>query len=1372
MPQTAAKAKVRAPLGLRDTRRTRHLTHPVPAPSALAQASAPKIKAAPKQAAADATLYGAYTRHGRTTRARGCISGRAPQPSTRTAPFAAGAIMGQSDLATRADAFIAKWAEAGTTQARQLARVEVLSLLLRLAGAGEDFCADLNAESDFGNEAELKEVTDSLANVSSVSEKQYVLLQPSFDGKAANERVRARFSELVHHLVERTAADKLVGEEGLAEYVIDTALPLAACGYQPLRHASSLACTSLFTALLKRGAAVAAERASILKQVEGQAAVAANLKKKAGQGDSAVAAKASKDAEAQLARLTEQAAAAASTASQLVQCAGELVNTHIPQRYRDVAPAVRNDTIVALGAIIVAHPETYLTNGYLKYLGWMLNDAEAGVRGAALVALRSVYTLPSAVVSKSSEFMTRFKGRVAEMTRDVDDGVAADAVRLLHVALAAEQLTNDEMDVVRETLVEAGPAVRAAAAAMLLDFFPAFDETVDAVADAGEEEEDMGEGSKGGKKGKKDAAAAKSASAAADRTRRAVEQLTSIIEAAAWLLPASAGMDTADPSTSVTSSAELVASGFWSAPRGGVLTDWDAYRALLLPGDEPAQDLTELQTRIAIRLLFHSAMVVVEGVEPVHVRGSGGKVTLSSAPAHREAAATTMSASLTAMLPDLLGLYGSEAVHAVPLASLFCFIRPSVYGSASGARLATAALHQLTRLINVHTSETALEACVTAMGMMCASEQPRCKDARAAASKLVASTSASVARLLGKLTGEGGDEAAATAGRKSKGKGRASKGKGKAAPVEEDEEMDGGAAAEEAVAGSPAGLARYCAQQVRRLRVLADILAAGDTEITFPELSPTAGGNANALMSSLDGLLRDRRELAALFESTDSATADVGDAIDALSPVLTSEAMRLYTSIFSGTVARVYVRAASAAGGTDDEKAEVEDMAGRAVATRDALLEHVFAFLLLRHPVLLAEYCAQAGIAADSEEANSHSAISACYPLPPSLPTAERLFIMRSRQLAYFSLVRIAQLCATTSLPGTIASQLRWSASELESYIVSMYVNAELDVLSPDVVAEGLDMPGVAGGLEDDEEGAYEAMEELTAEMAERLKGAVSSKDLARATAATRTETAATLHAALENTRVEQSLHKLLDLAICDPSNDRIGSSIIRRLAEELNEAGPVGVQYSEVYSKRMIDVKRWADLLTSQLRSISDGVKYIVRMVRAGRELAASAGEDEDMGDEAREHNMTTSSAVEQLISISRKQVLALGKPATLEVLTIVVRTMFKFAQESLEYSDAWPWRTVLLAFVMPYLTVIPPKSQEALFKMFYDLMEDVSAPPLPPPHVRLCEAAPLTAPPSSPRSTSPPPSPQAGRRLSRRGTRRSCGGTASQRTRTPTRR
>ncbi|XP_067401809.1 cohesin subunit SA-2-like isoform X2 [Emydura macquarii macquarii] len=100
------------------------------------------------------------------------------------------------------------------------------------------------------------------------------------------------------------------------------------------------------------------------------------------------------------------------------------------QRYCDVIPEIRAICIEEIGSWMKMYPDTFLNDGYLKYIGWMLYDKHPEVRLKCLLGLQGIYNRKE-LVSKMDLFTSRFKDRIVSMTLDKDHEVAVQAMKLL-----------------------------------------------------------------------------------------------------------------------------------------------------------------------------------------------------------------------------------------------------------------------------------------------------------------------------------------------------------------------------------------------------------------------------------------------------------------------------------------------------------------------------------------------------------------------------------------------------------------------------------------------------------------------------------------------------------------------------------------------------------------------------------------------------------------------------------------------------------------------------------------------------------------------------------------------------------------------------
>jgi len=121
----------------------------------------------------------------------------------------------------------------------------------------------------------------------------------------------------------------------------------------------------------------------------------------------------------------------------------------------------------SIGSWLREHPLFFLTDFYLKYLGWSLHDKDPRVRLTVLVILRQLYGTSYENLALMDTFNARFILRVREMVNDVDPGVAAEGVGTLAVLHAAGVLPRKDMEPVVSLLLDGDEQIRTAAAAVI-----------------------------------------------------------------------------------------------------------------------------------------------------------------------------------------------------------------------------------------------------------------------------------------------------------------------------------------------------------------------------------------------------------------------------------------------------------------------------------------------------------------------------------------------------------------------------------------------------------------------------------------------------------------------------------------------------------------------------------------------------------------------------------------------------------------------------------------------------------------------------------------------------------------------------------------
>ncbi|TKY61845.1 Sister-chromatid cohesion protein 3 [Spatholobus suberectus] len=137
-------------------------------------------------------------------------------------------------------------------------------------------------------------------------------------------------------------------------------------------------------------------------------------------------------------------------------------------RYRDIDPNIRMSCIESLGAWILSYPSLFLQDLYLKYLGWTLNDKNAGVRKASINALQNLYEVDDNVPTLGL-FTERFSGRMIELADDIDVSVAVHAIGLVKQLLRHQLIPEDDLGPLYDLLIDDPPEIRHAIGALVYD---------------------------------------------------------------------------------------------------------------------------------------------------------------------------------------------------------------------------------------------------------------------------------------------------------------------------------------------------------------------------------------------------------------------------------------------------------------------------------------------------------------------------------------------------------------------------------------------------------------------------------------------------------------------------------------------------------------------------------------------------------------------------------------------------------------------------------------------------------------------------------------------------------------------------------------
>lgn len=948
---------------------------------------------------------------------------------------------------------------------------------LDMAVLAGQFAETVTGEEGGSRDFPLSDVTTSTAAAAHVMALSRAVTAedaaPSAPRGGSSKSFRDSFHTFWNALIDHAGGDLLFDEAGgsLAEALSDMLSSLSSAKHRALRHTASLAGMCVGRALARKASSMRDAVAVTQKQLDaesatyraliGRAASAglrvdgstslASLKamladSRKGRGAAAAARDGTPSDSTRLATCVEAAerlqSLKASLAAQSVACesadaaADALHKAVFAHRYRDVSFHIRADVLACFTGWMLDAPSTYLTNVYLKYVGWMLHDGESPtVRASALAAIVAAYQLPDAHTVRMGDFMSRFRARVSDMLRDVDIGVARTAMNVLHCALLQDSVDVASLDAVRAALLSDDTDLRRGAARFLLDQLPVFTQK------QGDGEGDDATASpaitaSASKKAKEAAskAAAVAASAAAHRARA---QLLTLIETGACLVTEAAA------SARATGVMEYIASAFWGEPQAAVLAQWDVFVQLLLHGhssrdgeDASDAELDDFRALLCLRLLGACAAraggaCLLDGDVGVYTSAAPqapaagaasspplqmdmdgtGAAVLSRTPEALDRSRDAFTHALAPSLPDLCVRYASTPTSVILLSSIVLQMSPATLSAAVTVKCFNDTLYQWTKVMSTtHAQADTLSACALVLQHMCTPGHPRARDAEAAVKKMVNALAARVVKLWNGIDTESSTRSDA--------------------------------------AWPQLLLA------LRRLRCAMDVL--GGVAVT-PE-ARADGGVSDALVQILAQV--------DIITAGTTARGDLEVQHGAVTEVL---------GIMLATFAADFAPAVEAArSGAREQLESARNAAPALIASRDRVV-----LAALRLMMTHARPRARSGLHDADEDASvdhlpfADVASDVYASRPTSLPAAVYMFIHHCRMAGYAVLSRVAQLCAPAALENTHLAAVAWLPSDDACRVVAQFVNDALAAPPAQLRASGMLVPSAAtDDMDEDDEDA------------------------------------------------------------------------------------------------------------------------------------------------------------------------------------------------------------------------------------------------------------------------------------------------------------
>lgn len=139
--------------------------------------------------------------------------------------------------------------------------------------------------------------------------------------------------------------------------------------------------------------------------------------------------------------------------TELIELSDKVFRNIFILKYRDVCPAIRNASVSALGRWIMSFPDHFLDDVHIKYVGWSLSDKDALVRRSSLETLLRMLKREG-FYPNLELFLQRFCNRMVEMSRDKDDAVAVDAIRVLTCLVPGDLIDSHHCESICDMAIE------------------------------------------------------------------------------------------------------------------------------------------------------------------------------------------------------------------------------------------------------------------------------------------------------------------------------------------------------------------------------------------------------------------------------------------------------------------------------------------------------------------------------------------------------------------------------------------------------------------------------------------------------------------------------------------------------------------------------------------------------------------------------------------------------------------------------------------------------------------------------------------------------------------------------------------------------
>uniref|UniRef100_A0A8C8RTA1 Cohesin subunit SA n=1 Tax=Pelusios castaneus TaxID=367368 RepID=A0A8C8RTA1_9SAUR len=458
-------------------------------------------------------------------------------------------------------------------------------------------------------------------------------------------KFRAGFCELVAVLVQRCQYS-IMYDEYLLDNLISLLTGLSDSQVRAFRHTSTLAAMKLMTALVRVAVGVSLHKDNSQRQYEAERSKGP-----------------SRRATDKLEALLEKRRQLQEQQDEIENMMNAIFKGVFVHRYRDMVPEIRAICIEEMGNWMQNYSVSFLTDGYLKYIGWTLHDkvgAGAWER-----------PWPGRGVDNSVEWWRSREGRMVAMVLDKEPDVGVEAIKLLTLILQnmEEMLTDEDCEAVYPVVYASNRALAAAAGEFL------YRKQFDVEWEAGRE--------KGRREGSRHFF----------RLLLAFFIESELHEHAAYLVDS-----------------------LWDCA-ATQLKDWEGLAHLLLE-ESPKEGWGDQEENALIEVLVSSMRQATEGKPPVG-RGPGKKVFSARERKTQEDDREKLTHYLIPLLPQLLAKFSADAEKVALLLQAPRYFKLSLYSSGRLEKYLEQLLAQVREVVEKHTGQEVLEAAARALYVLC-----------------------------------------------------------------------------------------------------------------------------------------------------------------------------------------------------------------------------------------------------------------------------------------------------------------------------------------------------------------------------------------------------------------------------------------------------------------------------------------------------------------------------------------------------------------------------------------------------------------------------------------------------------------------------